>query len=163
MNFALQALELADSLGVPFFLEHPDDLGVYRTGEVPAIIWRLPELKDLARISGAARWALHQKSYGATYAKPTGILSSFKLDEDFGVKGWPAMGPTGRYTGPLPNIRAANMQMGPEHTAKTAAHPAKLCHKGRCLGSGSGWFNGVFSFAKVIAAGCIRDCSSCFF
>ena len=124
MRITLDALNLAASLNIHFLLERPEDLGRYRTGEVPASIWRLPEVLDLAIRSDATRWALHRKSYGATYAKPTGILASFKLGDNFGVVGWPVMHNNGTYAGPLPNIKAANMQMGPGLTAKTAAYPA---------------------------------------
>ena len=40
MRITLGALNLVTDLNIPFLLEHPEDLGRYRTGEVPASIWR---------------------------------------------------------------------------------------------------------------------------
>ena len=96
MRITLDALVLAADLNIPFILEHPEDLGRYHTGDTPASIWRLPEVFDLAIKADATRWALHQRSYGTPYAKPTGILASFRLDDNFGVIGWPVMREDGR-------------------------------------------------------------------
>ena len=101
MRLTLDALSLATELKIPFMLEHPEDLGRHPTGETPASIWRLPEVFDLAIKADATRWALRQHSYGTSYAKPTGILASFKLDDDFGVVGWLVMRGVGAYDGPF--------------------------------------------------------------
>ena len=126
MRITLDAFNLAAALEIPFMLEHPEYFGRYRTGETPASIWRLPEVFDLAIKADATRWALHQHSYGTPYAKPTGILASFKLDDDFGVVGWPVMRDDGAYAGPLPRVKAASVKMGPEHTMKTTLPAASL-------------------------------------
>ena len=127
MAKTLQALEAAVATETPFFLEHPEDLGVYRTGLTPASIWRLPELQDLARRAGATRWALHQRKYGAASAKPTGVLSTLPFDSGFGVVGWPTFTATGHYAGPLTKMAAPAMKLGSVNTQPSAAYPHALC------------------------------------
>ena len=149
MRQTLEALEAAVSSGTPFFLEHPEDLGIYRTDLTPASIWRLPELRDLASRAGATRWALYQRRYGAASAKPTGVLSTLPFDNDFGIIGWPRFTTSGSYAGPLSRMVAPAMKMGVKHTAPSAAYPFALCM--RVAQAIAKHFQSTVKVAKILA------------
>ena len=84
-------------------LEHPEDLGVVRTGDRPASIWQDPHHLQIIKETGAQTGALHQCRYpGALSKKPTRITSDLKGFKDFVVLGWPTFDKLGRYVGPLP-------------------------------------------------------------
>lgn len=131
--------------------EHPEDLGVAASGQLPATIWSLPEVMALPQ---ACTGALFQCPFGAPTSKPTRLISSFRLSQpssQLAVKktsfrtlenasqpkfyrGWPKLDGKGRYLGPLPRrcghfhktklIGAVN---GVFRTEKSAAYPPNMC------------------------------------
>ena len=82
-----------------WLLEHPEDLGKTTSGEVPASIWQLPELRALVDMSGST-WAVRQCIYGAQTSKPTRLASNLPACVQLG-KLWPSFSKVGDYAGPL--------------------------------------------------------------
>ena len=83
-KFALEVAELCGAAGVAFMIEHPEDLGTYKTGARPASIWQLPEVRSLSQRFGAVRRVLHQRHWGAASPKPTAFIATFPLHGDLG-------------------------------------------------------------------------------
>lgn len=125
--------------------EHPEDLGVAASGELPATIWALPEVIALPNVTTGA---LFQCPFGASTSKPTRLVSNFKLREPNKLHGqhksstakvfyagWPKLDSRGCYKGPLP--RKCEHKFHPKlqgqkdngefRTSGAAAYPPDMC------------------------------------
>lgn len=130
--------------------EHPEDLGVAASGELPASIWSLQEIIGLPDVCTGA---LFQCPFGAPTSKPTRLISNFQLkqpgqmrDKQQGrqhkgaagqskfYRGWPKLGMNGHYLGPLPRrcghfhrTKLIGTIQGRFRTEKSAAYPPDMC------------------------------------
>ena len=147
----------AHTAKVPFMLEHPEDLGATQNG-IPASIWNLPSLRELAAVSGANTFAFFQcracmpNSSAATpdYPKPTRFITTAFFPGSFIYHGWPVKDDLGWYSGPLPRwcghrhytkLTVNKRPSGDEKfkSAAAAAYPPAMCE----------WIAGaVFAAAK---------------
>ena len=71
----LDAIQLQIHSCKHFLIEHPEDLGVTRTGAHPASIWQLSRLRNLIEAS-ASTFALHQCHFGSASQKPTRLADN---------------------------------------------------------------------------------------
>ena len=119
----------------PFFLEHPEQLGV-TAGQIPASIWDLPEVAELLCQKGVLTLAVFQCEFAAPSSKPTRFLTS--LDpSDVGYRGLHKLDGEGNYLGPLPKHcphgpQAHKPLVGKDErgrwmTAPSATYPPELC------------------------------------
>ena len=122
-----------------YIWEHPEDLGVTETGDVPASIWQLAEIRSLEGFT----WAVHQCAFGALHPKPTRFLSNLPLAEQWS-NGWPTFDADGRYTGPLTwcnhdwheSMMGWDVSSGTWRTAGSECYPPLLCsHLVDCITS----------------------------
>ncbi len=75
--------------GTSLFLVTTEDLGKAGT-MVPASLWQLRALRDLARSGGLRRMAFHQCHLGPSqWPRPTGVLSTHSLPAQISKLGWP--------------------------------------------------------------------------
>jgi len=116
-------------------MEHPEDLGVVRSGHHPGSAWHFTNIKSLLNFPGVQWGALAQSSFGTSYPKPTRLLGRLGgLDQIF-FEGPPQFDPKGGYKGPLPRQPAATpMTLGRKssggfNTQATAAWPPRMCEK----------------------------------
>ena len=74
-------------------------------GELSPSIWDLREIGEWANLHKLWRTALNQCEFGATYGRPTGLLTSIPLLDERLYRGWPILRQrpdgTAEYTGPL--------------------------------------------------------------
>lgn len=132
---AQQSIKLAveqTDIGKYWFFEHPEDVGLTESGELPASIWQLEEMLDLLKKSGASCCAIHQCAFGAETSKPTRLASNLPDTADFGCA-LPWFDEDGSYLGPLgicehgwrpPLIGVTDGQF---LTTAAAAYPSELC------------------------------------
>ena len=121
--------------------EHPEDLGMAASGEVPASIWQDEEVRSLP---DATSGAFFQCPFGAATSKPTRIVTNMDIrcpvsfeegEEAFFFKGWPLLDKKFRYIGPLPHrcghthppLLGRNKD-GSFRTTAAAAYPGKMCY-----------------------------------
>ena len=71
----LQAIEAQIQANKFWLFEHPEDLGRTQSGDIPASVWQLPEMRALVDMSGCT-WAVHQCVYGAETSKPTRLAGN---------------------------------------------------------------------------------------
>ena len=122
-------------MGVPHFMEHPEDLGVTSVGQKPGSVWQFPEQKQLLERTGASTWAIYQCHYGCSSPKPTRFKNNLFLVVDQPNQGWPKFDLAGHYLGPLPagcghgsHDKLVGLDNGGKFkTAAAAAYPPKLC------------------------------------
>ena len=74
----LSACGIAAQAGGAYFIEHPEDLGVTSSKEVPASIWQWPEVRDLQVQTHAITFAIFQCIYEAPTSKPTRFLTTLR-------------------------------------------------------------------------------------
>ena len=102
------ARALHDS-GAHFLLIAPEDMGQTREGHLPSSIWQWPELKQLARDTGADTGAFYQCDLHTTgchqmnMARPTRVLGTTPGVRKLPNAGWPRFNKNGGYVGPLPS------------------------------------------------------------
>ena len=122
-----------------YIWEHPEDLGVAETGDVPASIWQLAEIRSLDGFT----WAVHQCAFGALHPKPTRFMSNLPLAEQWS-NGWPTFDADGCYTGPLTwcnhdwheSMMGWDVSSGTWRTAGSECYPPLLCsHLVDCITS----------------------------
>ena len=146
IDTALELAEVAHSVGIPFLLEHPEDLGATANG-IPASIWQLEKVRRLADATKAITGAFYQcqaclpgsKLAKPDYPKPTRFLGTmYGLDKMVFV-GWPQIDDLGKYSGPLPSwcghVHKRKLTATPRTgengghfaTTGTAAYPPAMC------------------------------------
>ena len=124
--------KLQCSVGGFFLLEHPEQLGKVRAGEVPGSIWDFSELRELIEQSSSATWPVHQCFFGAESPKPTRLASNLPEAVRFG-QCWHILDSEGSYLGPLgqcPHNHTEPLIGQSTTTWKTtaaAAYPALFC------------------------------------
>eukprot|EP00973_Karenia_brevis_P095490 12427581-Karenia_brevis.AAC.1 len=69
-------------------MEHPEDLGITSSGDVPASVWRMTSLRTFVDDHGFAG-ALYQCGLGAESQKPTRLATNLDLLRPFLKLGWP--------------------------------------------------------------------------
>ena len=135
VRMTLEGCQAATEAGAWWLIEHPEDLGRTSTGDVPASIFQLPELRSLAANCQATSFALHQCHYGAATSKPTRLVTTLPAALGEPHQGWPQFDDRDGYRGPLPascGHRHARQLIGRSSdgafaTAASAAYPPKLC------------------------------------
>ncbi len=131
-DFSLDAIETQAHTGGMMLMEHPEDLGKCRNGNVPASVWRFPAAKRISQIPGCTWIGVRQSDYGTPYAKPTRLLGRMKGMEALGFLGPPEFDAQGFYKGPIPQGGAHQVQLVGRtadgfRTGPTAAWPPRLC------------------------------------
>ena len=133
--FVDKCIALADlqASGGKFFLfEHPEQLGLVPSGEVPGSVWDFPAMRSLVEGRQAATWPLHQCFFGAETAKPTRLASNLPGALQYG-QCWHVLAADGSYLGPLQHCphEHGGPLLGREanawRTAASAAYPALFC------------------------------------
>ena len=66
-----ETIRLCSSRGIDFLFEHPEDLGATPSGEQPASVWQLPEMRQVVEEFGGITFAIFQCHFGAESPKPT--------------------------------------------------------------------------------------------
>ena len=153
----IRKVELADKLientiqlahasfesGVPFIIEHPENLGSTPKG-TPASIWDLDEIRKLASRTKAHTASIYQcrdptgrgELEVAESPKPTRLLGTAAKLLELRHHGWPQIHEDGSYQGPLP--RSCGHKHGKKliglkecgnefKTEAAAAYPPALC------------------------------------
>ena len=129
----LDAIQLQINSCKHFLIEHPEDLGVTRTGAHPASIWQLSKLRDLVDAS-ASSFALHQCHFGSASQKPTRLAGNLPSWAHLSVS-WPQFDRTGHYCGPLPQctehehepLIGFNSETNAWRTTSSASYPSAFC------------------------------------
>ena len=103
-NFYLRqsfnVIKAAIKSGMGWLLVHPEDLGALHSGQRPASIWQLDELR--AFVEGdehAATWAVHMCTFGGDLPHPTRLATNLAGPE--AQLRWPQFDATGSYVGPI--------------------------------------------------------------
>ena len=132
----ISACHIAQDTGVAWIIEHPEDLGVTAGGDIPASIFSLPQLLQLAKSSKASSMAFHPCQFGANSSKPTRTVSTVPLLQE-GVllfQGWPTFSASSAYLGPLPKACGhyhkgllGREKDGSFKTSAAAAYPEAMC------------------------------------
>ena len=133
----LKACGIAAQAGGAYFIEHPEDLGVTSSKEVPASIWQWPEVRDLQVQTHAITFAIFQCTFEAPTSKPTRFLTTLRafLDAPPAYATWPRFDSNCRYVGPLPprcphgkHQKALVGRTGHQWATKgSAAYPPLMC------------------------------------
>jgi len=138
-NFLLiqcfNTMDVCIEVGCDFLFEHPEDLGVTSTGERPASVWQLEQMRKLVEVHQAITFAIYQCHFGADSPKPTRFLTSLLLAKSFPCQGWPQFDEFRNYLGPLPQScshrfhvkKLIGKEKGKWKTADSAACPPPLC------------------------------------
>jgi hypothetical protein len=104
-----------------YLIEHPEDLGCTREGHMPASIWRLAAVRDLAAETQAHTAAIFQCSPPGSadtpgdISKPTRFMGTTCALATAPFKGWPQFNDKHMYLGPLP------LSCGHAHTRRLTA------------------------------------------
>ena len=128
---SLYAISLQIKASKFWLLEHPEDLGRTKSGEVPGSIWQLPELHDVVS-QGGTTWAIHQCVFDAETSKPTRFASNLPALLHF-TCAWPRFDPLGNYLGPLgscphgSHVPLVGFKDGRFLTSGAEAYPPLLC------------------------------------
>ena len=119
---ALELVQSADSLHVPWLWEHPEHLGATARG-TPASVWTWPETQKFFLQSQANTVVLAQCAYGGPSRSPTRFTGIWAGLGSLGHPGWPRLDKEGCYRGPLPR------HCGHDHSASLPlpGYPASLC------------------------------------
>ena len=133
----LKACGIAVQSGGAYWIEHPEDLGVTSSKEVPASIWQWPEVRDLQVQTHAITFAIFQCTFEAPTSKPTRFLTTLRafLDAPPAYATWPRFDSHCRYVGPLPprcprgkHQKALVGRAGHQWATKgSAAYPPLMC------------------------------------
>ena len=118
-----------------FLFEHPEDLGKTLSGDKPASVWQLEEMRQFVESGKAFTFAIFQCHFGAQSPKPTRFVTTFPLAETFPWQGWPEFDEDRNYLGPLPAAcshqfhvkKLIGKEKGKWKTADSAAYPPPLC------------------------------------
>ena len=122
-----------------FLVEHPEDLGATKDGELPASIWSEQDCWTVAEETMAETAAFFQCPFGANTSKPTRILTTLPLlAPDYPAltfNSWPIFSKQGGYRGPLPKrcghrhkgLLGKQDPSGPFLTSAAAAYPPAMC------------------------------------
>ena len=106
-NFLLiqcfNTMDVCIEVGCDFLFEHPEDLGVTSTGERPASVWQLEQMRKLVEVHQAITFAIYQCHFGADSPKPIQFWTSLQLAKSFPCQGWPQLDEFRNYLGPLPH------------------------------------------------------------
>ena len=135
VHLTLEGCTAAHDAGAWWLIEHPEDLGRTKTGDDPASIWQLPEVRNLAASCGAHCFAVHQCHFGAGTSKPTRFATTLPATATVGHPGWPDLDDNNKYRGPLPagcGHRHSSHLIGRKEdgsflTAASATYPPDLC------------------------------------
>ena len=101
--FVDQSLKLAETqaeLGGFFLIEHPEQLGRVKSGDVPGSTRDFESMRSLVERFSAATWAVHQCFFGADSAKPTRLASNLPQALQYG-QCWHQLDANSVYQGPL--------------------------------------------------------------
>ena len=133
--FTDKCIELAGlqaSIGKYFIFEHPEQLGLLPSGDIPGSVWDFPSMRSLVETCGAVTWPLHQCFFGADSAKPTRLASNLPAALQHG-QCWPVLATDGSCLGPLlrcPHDHGKPL-LGRENnewrTSAAAAYPPLFC------------------------------------
>ena len=131
-----ETIRLCSSRGIDFLFEHPEDLGATPSGEQPASVWQLPEMRQVVEEFGGITFAIFQCHFGAESPKPTRFVTSLQRAAAFPHSGFAHFDSKRRYLGPLPAScthtfhvkKLIGKQKGKWKTADSAAYPPALCH-----------------------------------
>ena len=123
------------SSSTDFLFEHPEDLGVTTSGERPASVWQLEEMRAFVVNGNACTFAIYQCNFGAESPKPTRLMTSLSQALSFPFQGFPTFSSQGHYEGPLPSDcthsyhekQLIGKSDGAWRTAASAAYPPGLC------------------------------------
>ncbi|CAE7264418.1 Abcg1 [Symbiodinium natans] len=148
VQFAIRVFQLATEASEqhpdsPCFLlwEHPEDLGVCVREEdrmhiQPASVWQLAAVRNLIDRGHPPVFtvAFNQCCFGASYRKPTRVLSNLPALRSWGPSEWPLLDDDGFYLGPLQPSCACRVSMTLARTPQdldfptvgTAAYPPRL-------------------------------------
>ena len=102
VNFTAQVLEAQTDLAPLFYavMEHPEDLGMCRSGADAASVWQLENIKALLRKNDVVQGAFNQSIFGTKFQKPTRLLWKAGLAPSWLVIGEPKFDGAGFYIGP---------------------------------------------------------------
>ena len=132
VELCLQAITIALQQGVPFILEHPEDLGsTARWGDDirPASIWQLLPIRNWVQQGLAFSGAFYQCELGAPSPKPTRLLTGIESLIEGTYVGLPTFSARSQYSGPLPG----RCRCGQVHPfSRPQDLPRRLRHFGRC-------------------------------
>ena len=84
----LQVIQLAHEVGVPWLIEHPEDLGPTPRG-TPASIWTWETSRTVFNRLQASAVALFQCAFGSDFRKPTRLAGTWHNLPQLGFSGWP--------------------------------------------------------------------------
>ena len=138
-NFLLRqsfkTMNICLEIGCDFLFEHPEDLGKTSSGEHPASVWQLDEMRQFVESGKAFTFAIFQCHFGAQSPKPTRFITTFPLAKTFPAQGWPQLDEDRNYLGPLPAAcshqfhvrKLIGKENGKWKTADSAAYPPPLC------------------------------------
>ena len=133
--FVDNSIELAftqASVGGFFLFEHPEQLGVVKSGDIPGSVWDFPSMRELVESTQAATWGIHQCFFGSETPKPTRLGSNLPAALRFG-QCWHTLDESGKYLGPLgtcPHNHDSSLIGRSEDGWKTsaaAAYPPLFC------------------------------------
>ena len=96
-------MDVCMEIGCDFLVEHPEDFGVTSTGEHPASVWQLEQMRKLDDFHQATTFAIYQCHFGAQSPKPTRFVTSLQLAKSFPCQGWPQFDELRNHLGPLPH------------------------------------------------------------
>ena len=131
-----EAIRRAHAVGTRCLMEHPEDLGVTSSGEVPASIWRYPDTRDLQAETGSVTWALFQCVFLALTSKPTRLMSDLPAAKLEPFQGWPSCNASMECRGPLPHAcphgghrykLIGKAKGGGFRTSPSASYPPEMC------------------------------------
>ena len=128
-DFVVDLAQAQKEVNGMMLIEHPEDLGRAPRGD-PGSIWRWPRVRAL--VSGAWRTgALHQASWGSSFAKPTRFIFYLPGFEESVRLGWPVFGDGLVYKGPLDRCSATALLKGRSDgnfiTKQAEGWPKDLC------------------------------------
>ena len=138
-NFLLtqsfKTMNICLEIGCDFLFEHPEDLGKTTSGDNPASVWQLEEMRQFVESGNAFTFAIFQCHFGAQSPKPTRFVTTFPLAKTFPAQGWPQLDEDRNYLGPLPAAcshrfhvkKLIGKEKGKWKTADSAAYPPPLC------------------------------------
>ena len=106
-NFLLsqcfKTMHLCVETETDYLFEHPEDLGKTTSGDIPASVWQLPEMRQFVEKFGAVTFALFQCHFGALSPKPTRLLTSLQQARTSPFQGFASFDNSHNYLGPLPS------------------------------------------------------------
>ena len=137
IRLSYEVIQLAADLQMGSFMEHPEDLGLTSSGDLPGSVWAVEATFQLAERVGAKTAAFFQCPFGAETSKPTRILTTLPLIDPTQLvlsRGWPRFAPKGKYMGPLPDTCGHRHKpligrghSGKFRTSSSASYPPQMC------------------------------------